>query len=185
MKKIHEILTKYKGYIVCIVIIILSSLSIFIQNIEKNTKSKVNTSNEIAVYVTGEIKNEGVYFLKQNSRLENLIDVAGGLTLNADIDKLNFALLLKDSDKIVIPKKEEKVEAEEESNENKKTSLKININTATKNELMKLSGIGSTYADKIIKYREQIRFDKIEDIMKVEGIGNAKFEKIKDSITVE
>lgn len=183
MKKIYEILTKYKGYIVCIVIIILSSLSIFIQNIEKNTKSKGTINDEIAVYVTGEIKNEGVYFLKQNSRLETLIDVAGGLTLNADIDKLNFALLLKDSDKIVIPKKEEKGKVEEESNENK--TSKININTATKNELMKLSGIGSTYADKIIKYREQIRFDKIEDIMKVEGIGNAKFEKIKDSITVE
>ena len=185
MKKIHEILTKYKGYLICIVLITLSSLSIFIQNIEKNTKSKGTINEEIAVYVTGEIKNQGVYYLKQNSRLETLIDVAGGLTLEADIDKLNFALLLKDSDKIVIPKKEEKVEVEEESKENKKTSSKININTATKNELMKLTGIGSTYADKIIKYREQIRFDKTEDIMKVEGIGKAKYEKIKDSITVE
>ena len=183
MKKIHEILSKYKGYLICIALITLSSLSIFIQNMEKNTKSNSNTSSEIAVFITGEIKNQGVYYLKQGSRLETLIDVAGGLSQNADIDKLNFALLLKDSDKIIIPKKEEKEEAEEESNENK--TSKININTATKNELMSLSGIGSTYADKIIEYREQIRFDKIEDIMKVEGIGEAKFNKIKDSITVD
>jgi len=186
MKKIKEIIKKYKGYLICILIICLSSLSIFIQNIEKNDQKTNKTSNEktaIAVYITGEIKFGGVYYLKQGSRLNELIDIAGGLTDEADIDSLNFALLLKDSDKIIIAKKQENND-NYEYNEKERPSSKININTASKNELMTLSGIGSSYADKIINYREKTKFQKIEDIMNVTGIGESKFNKIKDSITV-
>ena len=187
MKKIKEIIIKYKGYLICILIICLSSLSIFIQNVEKNNQNKNKNSafnTDIAVYITGEIKNSGVYYLKQGARLYELIDIAGGLTDDADIDSLNFALNLKDSDKIIISKKQEKNEKYEE-NDSRSISSKVNINTATKTELMSLDGIGSTYADKIISYRNTNRFDKIEDIMNVSGIGEAKFNKIKDSITVD
>lgn len=182
MKKVLEIVKKYKGYLVCIAIIILASLSIFIQNIEKDN-SKTNTSNnDIGVYIVGEVNNPGVYYIKKNSRLCDLIDVAGGVANDADLDVLNMAKLLNDGDKIEIPKKktEEKIQIEHEEK-----SGKVNINSATKEELMSLTSIGSSTADKIIKYRQEFEFKQIEDIMNVSGIGESKFNNIKDSITVD
>ena len=182
MKKVLEIVKKYKGYLVCIAIIILASLSIFIQNIEKD-KSKTNTSNnDIGVYIVGEVNKPGVYYIKKDSRLCDLIDVAGGVTNDADLDVLNMAKLLNDGDKVEIPKKktEEEIQIEHEEK-----SGKVNINSATKEELMSLTSIGSSTADKIIKYRQEFEFEKIEDIMNVSGIGESKFNNIKDSITVD
>lgn len=192
MQKKLELLRKYKGYIICIIIILMASLSIFIQSRQKNERGNSNNnnnSNNIGVYVTGEIVNPGVYYLNEGSRLYQLIDIAGGLSDTADINKLNLAQSLKDSDKIDIPKKENKSE-EEISNNNNERDLdlynnKVNINVATKEELMGLSGIGASTADKIIKYREKNAFTYIEDIMDVPGIGESKFNNIKDSISVD
>lgn len=192
MQKKLELLRKYKGYIICIIIILMASLSIFIQSRQKNERGNSNNnnnSNNIGVYVTGEIVNPGVYYLNEGSRLYQLIDIAGGLSDTADINKLNLAQSLKDSDKIDIPKKENKSE-EEISNNNNERDLdlynnKVNINVATKEELMGLSGIGASTADKIIKYREKNTFTYIEDIMDVPGIGESKFNNIKDSISVD
>ena len=192
MQKKLELLRKYKGYIICIIIILMASLSIFIQSRQKNERGNSNNnnnSNNIGVYVTGEIVNPGVYYLNEGSRLYQLIDIAGGLSDTADINKLNLAQSLKDSDKIDIPKKENKSE-EEMSNNNNERDLdlynnKVNINVATKEELMGLSGIGASTADKIIKYREKNAFTYIEDIMDVPGIGESKFNNIKDSISVD
>lgn len=191
MQKKLELLRKYKGYIICIIIILMASLSIFIQSRQKNERGNSNNnnnSNNIGVYVTGEIVNPGVYYLNEGSRLYELIDIAGGLSDTADINKLNLAQSLKDSDKIDIPKKGNKSE-EEISNNNKRDldldNNKVNINVATKEELMGLSGIGASTADKIIKYREKNTFTYIEDIMDVPGIGESKFNNIKDSISVD
>lgn len=183
MKKTLEILKKYKGYLVCIIIIILASLSIFIQNSQKENPKKVNSNdNDIGVYIVGEINNPGVYYIKKNSRLCDLIDLAGGITNDADLDSLNMAKLINDGDKLEIPKKKLEQDIEQET---KEKSNKININTATKEELMSLTSIGSSTADKIIKYREEFEFESIEDIMNVSGIGESKFNNIKDSITVD
>ena len=191
MQKKLELLRKYKGYIICIIIILMASLSIFIQSKQKNERGNSNNSNKsnnIGVYVTGEIVNPGVYYLNEGARLYQLIDIAGGLSDTADINKLNLAQSLKDSDKIEIPKKENKSE-EEISNHNERyldlDNNKVNINVATKEELMELSGIGASTADKIIKYREKNTFTYIEDIMDVPGIGESKFNNIKDSISVD
>ena len=191
MQKKLELLRKYKGYIICIIIILMASLSIFIQSRQKNERgnsNNSNNSNNIGVYVTGEIVNPGVYYLNEGARLYQLIDIAGGLSDTADINKLNLAQSLKDSDKIVIPKKENKSEEEISNNNERDLDLdnnKVNINVATKEELMKLSGIGASTADKIIKYRENNTFTYIEDIMDVPGIGESKFNNIKDSISVD
>ena len=191
MQKKLELLRKYKGYIICIIIILMASLSIFIQSRQKNERGNSNNSNKsnnIGVYVTGEIVNPGVYYLNEGSRLYQLIDIAGGLSDMADINKLNLAQSLKDSDKIDIPKKENKSEEEISNNNERDLDLdnnKVNINVATKEELMGLSGIGASTADKIIKYREKNTFTYIEDIMDVPGIGESKFNNIKDSISVD
>lgn len=191
MQKKLELLRKYKGYIICIIIILMASLSIFIQSRQKNERgnsNNSNNSNNIGVYVTGEIVNPGVYYLNEGARLYQLIDIAGGLSDTADINKLNLAQSLKDSDKIEIPKKENKSEEEISNNNERDLNLdnnKVNINVATKEELMGLSGIGASTADKIIKYREKNTFTYIEDIMDVPGIGESKFNNIKDSISVD
>lgn len=192
MQKKLELLIKYKGYIICIIIILMASLSIFIQSRQKNERGNSNNnnnnSNNIGVYVTGEIVNPGVYYLNEGSRLYQLIDIAGGLSDTADINKLNLAQSLKDSDKIDIPKKGNKSEEEISNNNERDLDLdnnKVNINVATKEELMGLSGIGASTADKIIKYREKNTFTYIEDIMDVPGIGESKFNNIKDSISVD
>lgn len=191
MQKKLELLRKYKGYIICIIIILMASLSIFIQSKQKNERGNSNNSdnsNNIGVYVTGEIVNPGVYYLNKGARLYQLIDIAGGLSDTADINKLNLAQSLKDSDKIEIPKKENKGEEEISNNNERDLDLdnnKVNINVATKEELMELSGIGASTADKIIKYREKNTFTYIEDIMDVPGIGESKFNNIKDSISVD
>lgn len=179
MKNFKKIILKYKGYILCIFIIVIASLSIFIQKNEKNDKQTL--LKNIGVYITGEIKNPGVYYVKEGTRLNELIDIAGGILQEADVDKINMAQKLRDSEKINIPSKEALIELTSDENNIKK----ININTASKEELTKLNGIGESTAEKIIKYRENATFETIEDIMEVQSIGKSKFEKIKDDITVE
>lgn len=180
MKIIYEILKKYKGYIVCIIIILMASLSIFIQEKDKYTKSDDNS--QIAVYVTGEVNSPGVYYLKKGARMFELLDACNGVSNEADIDKINMAQLLNDSDKIVILKKVINEEKKEEVYGEKNN--KININIADKEELMSLSGIGESTAEKIIEYRKNNVFNNIEDIMEIKSIGQNKFNSIKDSITV-
>ena len=107
--------------------------------------------------------------------------VAGGERLSTLKNRVN------DSDKIIIPKKEENLNTEsiEDTNESDiNVQEKININTATKDELTSLNGIGEATANKIINYRNKNKFKEIEDIMNVPGIGEAKFNNIKDYICV-
>lgn len=194
MKKVKDIILKYKVYIICIVIIVLSIISISMQNVERKNSLNGNfstigdpNSGKIAVYITGEIKNPGVYYISQNSRLNNILDIAGGLTEFADIDKLNLAQKLLDSDKIIIAKKIDEQSKETKNEEStsefeKENNEKININKADLSELTKLSGIGETTASKIIQYRKNNFFNEIEDIMNVPGIGESKFNMIKDDI---
>ena len=157
---------------------------------------------KIIVHVSGAIKKEGIYELDENSRVANAIEVAGGITENAYTKEINLALALEDGMKIYIPTKEE-VEKEmklgtynsnvsgndnnskESGKSSNKSKEKININTATREELDKLPGVGEATADKIINYREENgEFKKIEEIKEVKGIGDSKFEEIKDLIEV-
>lgn len=170
--------------------------------IEENTVIENNeeineeeTTEEIIVHVTGEVKNEGIIKIKKYARIADVIDEAGGTTNEADLSKINLAYLVKDGQKIYIPNinEEENKEAyitEEAGDkvivEEERESMKVNINTAKQTELETLNGIGPSTALKIIDYREENgKFETIEDIKNVPGIGDAKYENIKESICTE
>lgn len=176
------------------------------QNNETKEENKQITNKEIVVHISGAVKTEGIQFLYEGDRIKNAIDKAGGLSDNADISEINLAFILEDGMKIYIPTKgEKKTEKEnqtddnkdntekyiQESNETKSSNVtqsnkKVNINNASQTDLETLSGIGPSTALKIIKYREENgNFKAIEDIKNVSGIGEAKFNNIKDSITVK
>ena len=198
MLKIKNFILKYKFHIILVIIFITSGISIYIQDKDRKETLTINSSNisnkegKIGVYISGEIKKEGVYYLDKDARVANLIDIAGGLTENADISKINPAQKLNDSDKIIIPEKKYNDESStidegfnDGSSQNESSiSDKININTATKDELTTLNGIGEATANKIINYRKNNPFKEIEDIMNVPGIGEAKFNNIKEDICI-
>ena len=187
VKKIKNFIYKNKIYIICIVLLLLSIISVVIQSIDRketlnvNKKEMINNDKKIAVYITGEVKSPGVYYVEEGARLDNLLDICGGVTDQADIEKLNLAQKLSDGEKITILKKEEDLSLEETEILEEE---KVNINEASKEELMSLDGIGEATANKIIEYRKENEFLIIEDIMNVSGIGEAKFDNIKDDICV-
>lgn len=169
-------------------------------NIEdKNIFSENSTDNSIIVYICGAVKESKVITLLENSRISDAIDAVGGLTDDADLTNINLAYILEDGEKIYIPKKGEEpqneastassnVQSSSYSNYSATStkSNKININKATQTELETIPGIGPSTALKIIEYREQNgKFSSIEDIKNVSGIGDAKYEKMKDYITVK
>ena len=145
------------------------------------------TADAVPIYVdiSGAVQNPGVYEVPPQTRLFELINKAGGLTDNADLDLINQAAYVADGDKVVIP-----VKGGETDNRSinvitgRSAEQTININTADKEDLMKLPGIGGTLADRIIEYRSTTRFQRIEDIMNVSGIGQATFEKMKGQLSV-
>ena len=128
--------------------------------------------------------------LDEGSRIVDAIDAAGGLTENADITKINLVYVLEDGMKINIPNKTEENQEETETQiqndygkENK--GNKVNINTAKQTELETLPGIGPSLALKIINYRkENGNFKNKEDIKNVNGIGDSKYENIKEFIEI-
>lgn len=195
MKKVitsvFEFVSKYKTYIIIIIIVIASGVSLFLENNKKddviniNGEEMVKKEGLIAVYITGEVNNPGVYYIDEGMRLNDIVDLCGGFKDTADLTEINLAEKLNDSDKIYIPKivseSYEEIDVEENNNT---ASGKVNINTANKAELKELDGIGDTLADNIIKYREKSKFKSIEDVLNVDGIGQAKFDKIKEYICI-
>lgn len=149
---------------------------------------------EISVYICGNVKNPGVVEIKEGTRLDEAIKMAGGPLEKADLAAVNLAYRLKDEDMVYIPEKGEKPREQAiavpgvntVSNKSEADSGKINLNTATESELDTLSGIGPATAKAIIAYRNQVGdFGSIEEVKEVKGIGDAKFDSIKDSITVD
>ena len=141
------------------------------------------------VHICGEVVSPGVYELEEGSRVFQAVAEAGGFTENAAADTLNMAEQVKDGMKIQVPDQEEAKRLLDQATsalENiPEGSHKVNLNTAGKEELMTLRGVGEAKADDIIRYRESHGgFQKIEDIMKISGIKEAAFQKIKDDITV-
>lgn len=179
----------------------------------KNKETNKTDKNKIVIYIIGEVKQEGVYKLDENSRISDAIEKAGGTKENADLSQINLAYKIEDGMRIYIPKKGELVQDKEKiedktqeivtgkstditnttsvntnlsTNKKSKTDIeKINLNKATQTELETLPGIGPSTAEKIIAYRkENGNFKNIEDIMNVNGIGESKYNKIKDLISV-
>lgn len=158
-------------------------------------------SGKVVCDISGAVKEEGVYTLKSGSRLQDLIDAAGGLTSRAQIKAINRSLLLQDQDKVYIPYKGEKTAAaptagmasnaaassssSSSSPAASSAAGKVNLNTATAADLQKLNGIGERKAEQIIAYREQKGgFKSIDELKEVSGIGDKTFDALKDQITV-
>lgn len=163
---------------------------IIIENIESIEEEEV-IEEKIAIHMTGCVKNPGIIELKEGERIDDAIQLAGGLTEEADLTNVNLAYKVEDGQKIYIPsihdieEKEIIQENQEEilSEENK--TGKVNINTAKQTELETLPGIGPTIALRIIEYRkENGEFTDIEELKEIEGIGEAKWEQIKDFVEI-
>ena len=141
----------------------------------------------IFVDIGGAVEKPGVYQVSKETRLFEVIDMAGGLTVDADTDHVNRASFVEDGQKIIIPVKGS--ETAEELSSAASSSIEadnglVNINTDSADELKTLNGIGDVMAERIIEYRSSRAFKSIEDIMSVDGIGSKIYEKIKDRITV-
>ena len=198
--------------LIIIAIIIISIIAIYYSNkkednfieetenleVETKEESKENLEKEkIIVHISGAVQNEGIVELEAGNRVADAIEKAGGLKENAYMDEINLAYQLEDGEKVHIPTKEEQKQNEENKALNSSISdesqniraenqTKININTATQEELDSLPGIGPSTASKILEYRkEKGKFKTTEEIKEVSGIGESKYEKIKDKITVK
>ena len=148
-----------------------------------NSISNLNNleTNSIVVYVCGAVKESKVITLKENSRICDAIEAVGGLTDDADLTNINLAYILDDGEKIYIPKKGEETQNYSISSYNASMFSKININKASQTELETIPGVGPSTALKIINYREKNgKFSTIEDIKNISGIGDSKFENMKN-----
>ena len=153
-------------------------------------KTEVSTTQETVIFVDikGVVKNPGVYQMKVGDRVKDALDAAGGLTEEADSQKVNLAKRLEDQMVIVVPKVGEEAEeipagvtSKEEAKEGK-----VNINTATVEELKTLKGVGEKKAEAIIEYRKKNgSFQTKEDLMKVRGIGKKLFESFQERIVTQ
>ena len=151
----------------------------------KDEKAENRHDEKIFVDVKGAVKHPGVFETTKDKRVKDLIEEAGGLLDDADISTLNLSQKVKDQMVIYVLKHGEKPKQISDGGSSSSNTDVININTANKEQLMKISGVGKTKAEAIISYREKNGdFKKKEDITKVHGIGKATFEKIKDKIEV-
>lgn len=150
----------------------------------------IETKALIYVHICGQIMSPGVYCLEEESRITDLIQMAGGFTKSAAKDYINQAQKLSDGQRIYIPTLDEVAgdglfDEAGMTGQQENSSAKVNINTADEAALMTLTGIGKAKAEAIIEYREKHGgFDSIEELKQIEGIKDGVFNKIKDEIEV-
>lgn len=154
-------------------------------NTSDSVRVKFISENEkICVSIYGEVANPGIYMLSPGTRVYEAINLAGGITQEADVSSLNLVAHLDEDGRIFVPAKDSGGETDNSLTGSEGT--RININTASSQELTSLSGIGPSKAADIVSYREKKGpFKSIEEIMEVPGIGTATFEKIRDEIRVD
>lgn len=169
-----------------------SKQEVWLETVEEVTLETDNRMTEppvsYFVHICGEVKEPGVYEMEEGSRIYQVVDAAGGFTEDAATDYLNMAQTIQDGMKILVPAvsglEEHLLNGPEESVQTGQ-GQKVNLNTATKDQLMTLRGIGEARAEDILRYREEHGpFESIEEIMEISGIKDAAFQKIKEYITV-
>ena len=139
---------------------------------------------EVTVHAAGAVTTPGVYRLPSDARVADLLTAAGGATADADLDQLNLAAPLADGERILVPRRGETV-AGAGSSTAPSGSTKVDLNTASAEELDKLPGIGPATAEAIIRHREtQGRFRSVTDLLEVRGIGEAKLEQLRPLVKV-
>ena len=174
------------------------------QNETVNTQDKgmeeksVKDIEKMYIHIIGEINNPGVIELAKGSRIVDAIEKAGGVTAKADLGKVNLVFMLSDGQKVRIPSIDDNDKNAyvitdsgnniiENSSYNSGTGGgKVNLNSATQTELETLTGIGPSLAARILEYRNKIgKFKKVDELKNVKGIGQSKFDDIKDEVVVE
>ncbi|HFO1049703.1 MULTISPECIES: competence protein ComEA [Bacillus cereus group] len=156
------------------------------KDIEKKSKPKISDTKQqkkiIVIDMKGAVVKEGVYEMKEGDRVKDAIEKAGGFLPEADRMKVNLAQMVQDQMILYVPNKNEQVQ---EVAAVSKGEGKVQINAASKEQLEKITGIGSRKAESILKYREEHGpFQKIEDLLEIDGIGVKSLEKIKDQIII-
>ena len=192
-------LERYRGYILITVInvIILGVVIVFLRRPPPPelivtsppptaTPLPTPTPRPVQVYVSGAVTHPDVYELPTESIVKDAIEAAGGVTSEADLDRINLALPVADGQHVYVPQRGEESPPISPPTESSSTTSgqaegKININTASQSEIETLPGIGPSRAQGIIENRP---YDSIEDIQQVPGIGEVTFQKLKDLITV-
>ncbi|MFR6017925.1 MAG: helix-hairpin-helix domain-containing protein [Paraclostridium sordellii] len=171
------------------------------EDLNMDNSEKINTVNKkITIFISGEVKSPGVVELYSEDRLMDGVKKCGGVTDEADMNRINLAMKISDEGHYIIPKIGEEIENVKDKgketvnqtqnlNDNKseqnKENNKININNASLIELDSLPGVGEVTAQKIIDYREEnTKFKSIEEIKNVKGIGENKFNNLKDYISI-
>ena len=162
---------------------------------ESDTVSE--TSSFVSVYICGEVNEPGVYEVPAGSIVNDVLIQAGGFTSEAATDRINLVYIIESNVSIYIPSVDEDysqgeiirpdgqtIWGESSSEASSVSTGLVNINTASREQLMTLPGIGEVTADAIIEYRQANSFERIEDIMNVTGIGEAKFNSIRELICV-
>ncbi len=170
--------------------------------VQDTAPATVETVRLISVYICGEVRNPGIYEAPQGAMLNDIIEDAGGLTEKASVNNINLVYQITGNMSIYIPSEDEIKNgftggdiirqdgvyvwgnSSDGSSEPGGSTLMVNINTAALDELMSLPGIGEVTAQAIIDYRNTTPFSAIEDIKNVTGIGDSKFNRIKDYICV-
>ncbi len=150
---------------------------------DDDSREKETTLSKLAVHIVGCVVKPGVYYMNDGDIVNDVVNAAGGLTKKADVSVTNLAARITDGMMIVIYSGEQVKKGEVKNN--LKNNSQVNINTASKEELMTLAGIGEAKAEAIISYRKKNgNFKETSDIMNIPGIKEAVFNKIKDSITI-
>lgn len=196
----HKDMLKKAGIIVLVLVLglvvsaVKNSGQEEVQAQEQAVAAEEETAAVIYVDVGGEVNQPSVVELSDGSRVTDAIAAAGGLTEKADLTDINRAAFVSDGEKIFIPSQEADSEdgvlsadggSSGSGSSGRSSDGKININTADSTQLQELNGVGPATAEKIIAYRKQNgRFQSIEDIKNVSGIGDKTYEKLKDHIRV-
>ncbi len=193
----HKDMLKKAGIVVLVIVlglvvsVVKNSGQEDVQAQEATAVTEEESAAVIYVDVGGEVNQPSVVELSDGSRVTDAIAAAGGLTEKADLTDINRAAFVSDGEKIFIPSQEESdsegvLSSQSGSSSSARSSDgKININTADSSQLQELNGVGPATAEKIINYRKQNgRFQSIEDIKNVSGIGDKTYEKLKDHIRV-
>lgn len=202
-------MSENKEKIVFVLIIFLIAISIFyrkiknddtniekiernqVESVEKESLEKEEVVEDILIHLSGQVKNPGIVQLKTGDRLIDAVEIVGGLLEDADLSGVNLAQKLVDEEKIHIPKLGEESEnskvvgSDRDINKSLDEKGKINISTCDKSQLLSLPGVGEKTAEKILEYRDMNGFKDIEDLKNVSGIGDKKFDAIKEFIIVK
>lgn len=192
---------KYRGYIILTLLYLLGfGLYVLLEHwprpesitIAMPTPGATSTIALIRVHVLGGVQQPGVYTLDPASRVNEAVEAAGGLSADADAERVNLAEHLADGQQVYIPRRDATPPPSPtplaQTSDDASTSApgeRIDINTASAEELTSLPGIGPTYAQRIVAYRQEHGpFTAPEEIMQVEGIGSKRYEQIRDLIIV-